>query len=248
MIVPPTSPVPLPRIVTGCSLAFESRLEQLFLGDAAVAAQSAAAAALSMLACPSRRARCATTPASARSMLSPPSRMCSPTATRFERQLAIALGDGDQSEIGGAAADIDDQDQVADLDALAPVGVPLDPGVEGGLRLLEQGDVLVAGLSAGFARQLARDGVERCGHGDQHLLLRERRVGHVLLSQAFAEMFQVAAAGLDGRDLVHAFGRAGAAGSAEVRSTPECDSHDLADDTRRPAFSTPRFCARRPTT
>ncbi len=35
---------------------------------------------------------------------------------------------------------------------------------------------------------------------------------------------------------------------AAVRSTPECESHDLADTTSRPAFSTPRFCARRPTT
>src|ERR1035441_7425837 len=31
-----------------------------------------------------------------------------------------------------------------------------------------------------------------------------------------------------------------------VRSTPPCESHDLAEDTRRPAFSTPRFWASRP--
>ena len=31
-----------------------------------------------------------------------------------QRQFAVALGDGDQGEIGGAAADIDDQDEVAD--------------------------------------------------------------------------------------------------------------------------------------
>src|SRR5207248_834995 len=39
----------------------------------------------------------------------------------IERELAAALGDGDQAEVGGAAADIDDEDQVADLNALAPV-------------------------------------------------------------------------------------------------------------------------------
>ncbi len=66
----------------------------------------------------------------------------------FERQLAPRFGHRDQGEIGGAAADIDHQDQIAHLHALAPVGVPLDPGIEGGLRLFEQGDVLVAGLFA----------------------------------------------------------------------------------------------------
>ena len=75
-------------------------------------------------------------------------------------------------EVGGAAADIDDEDQVAHLDALAPVGMALDPGVEGGLRLFEQGDVLIARLFRGFERQFARDGVEGCRHGNQHLLRR----------------------------------------------------------------------------
>ena len=58
------------------------------------------------------------------------------------------------------------------LDALAPVGMPLDPGIEGRLRLFEQRDVLVSGLFRRFERQLARDGVEGRGHGDQHLLRR----------------------------------------------------------------------------
>ena len=41
----------------------------------------------------------------------------------LERQLAAVFRDGDQGEVGGAAADIDHQDQVADGDALAPVGM-----------------------------------------------------------------------------------------------------------------------------
>ena len=35
-------------------------------------------------------------------------------------QVAFALDDGDQREVGGAAADVDDEDDVADLHLLAP--------------------------------------------------------------------------------------------------------------------------------
>src|SRR5690606_4055476 len=38
-----------------------------------------------------------------------------------QRQIAVLLRDRDQAEVGRPAADIADQDQVADLDALAPV-------------------------------------------------------------------------------------------------------------------------------
>ena len=102
------------------------------------------------------------------------------------------------------------------LDALAPVGVALDPGVEGGLRLFEQGDVLIAGLLGGFEGQLARHGVEGGGHGDQHLLLGEGRVRHFGVP-GLAQVLQVAAAGLHRRDLLDAFGGAeGQQGSGAV--------------------------------
>ena len=133
--------------------------------------------------------------------------MCSPTATRFKRELALVLGDRDQGEVGGAAADIHHQDQIAQLHALAPVGVALDPGIEGGLRLFEQGEVLIAGLLRGFERQLARHGIERCRHRDQHLLLGEGSVG-LLEIPGLAQMLQIAAAGFDRRDFVDALGRA----------------------------------------
>ena len=55
----------------------------------------------------------------------------------FELQFAVLFGDGDEREIGGASADIDDEHEVAFVDALTPVGMALDPGVEGGLRLFE---------------------------------------------------------------------------------------------------------------
>ena len=132
--------------MTGCSLAFESGLEQLLLGDAAVGPERLVLPAVD-----------------ARALLRQPlrdhagQREIDIVAAEqdvlahrdaVQRQFAIRFGDGDQGEVGGAAADIDHQDQVAHLDALAPVGMALDPGVEGGLRLFEQGDVLIAGLLA----------------------------------------------------------------------------------------------------
>ena len=76
----------------------------------------------------------------------------------FQAKLAVFFGDGDQGEVGGAAADIDDEDQVADLDLLAPVGLAFDPGIKCRLRLFEQDDVLVAGL---FRRMLGSARAQR---------------------------------------------------------------------------------------
>ena len=109
----------------------------------------------------------------ARSMLSPPSRRCSPTAMRSSCSSPPLLGDGDQREVGGAAADIDDQDEVARFDLLAPVRIALDPGVEGGLRFFEDGDFGIAGELGGALRQVTRGGVERSGNGEQHRLVFE---------------------------------------------------------------------------
>ena len=85
--------------------------------------------------------------------------------------------------------------------------MPLDPGVERGLRLFEQRDVLIAGLFGGLQRQVARHGVERGGHRHQHLLLGERRIGHRAVP-GVPQMVQIAAAGLHRRKFGHAFGRA----------------------------------------
>ena len=57
----------------------------------------------------------------------------------LEGEIAVALGDGDQAEVGGAAADVADEDQVADRDATAPgVAEAVDPRIESSLRFLEQ--------------------------------------------------------------------------------------------------------------
>ena len=56
----------------------------------------------------------------------------------FQREFARLFGYRDQREVRGAAADIDHQNQVANSNALAPIGVPLDPGIERSLRFFEQ--------------------------------------------------------------------------------------------------------------
>ncbi len=124
-----------------------------------------------------------------------------------ERQLAFALGDGDEREVRGAAADIDHQDQVARVDALAPVGMALDPGIERRLRLFEQDHVAVACLLGGRQGELARHGVEGGGHRHQHLLIGEGRVGHFEIP-GVAKVLQIAARGFYGRELLHALGGA----------------------------------------
>ena len=124
-----------------------------------------------------------------------------------EGELARAFGDGDQGEVGSAAADIHHQDEIAHLDALAPVGVAFDPGIEGGLGLFEQGEVAVAGLLSGFERELARHRIEGSRHRHQYLLIGEGGLRHAEIP-SLAEVFEVAAAGFHGRDLVDAFGSA----------------------------------------
>ncbi len=112
-----------------------------------------------------------------------------------------------QREIGGAAADVDHQDQVAHLDPLAPVRVAFDPRVEGRLRLFQQGQVLIAGLLRGLQRQFARHRIKGSRHRHQHLLLGKRRIGHAMIP-GFAQVFEVAAAGRNRRNLLDPLRRA----------------------------------------
>ena len=124
----------------------------------------------------------------------------------FQRQLAVRFGHGDEREIGGAAADIDHQDEVAGLYPIAPVGVAFDPGVEGGLRLFQERDVAIAGLLGSFQGEFARHRVEGCGDRHQHLLRGEFGVGHAGVP-GFAQMFEVTAAGFERRNFGDALGR-----------------------------------------
>ena len=176
-MVPPTKPVPLPRMVTGVLLRLRAGLQQLFLGDAAVGPQRQVLPAVD----PGALLGQALRHHAGQREIDVVAAQQNVIADRdaVQREFAVRLGDGDQREVGGAAADIDDQDEVAHRNALAPIGMALDPGVEGRLRLFEQGDVLIAGLLRGFQGQFARHGVEGRGDGDQHLLRLEGRVGHL---------------------------------------------------------------------
>ncbi|NLF16835.1 MAG: hypothetical protein GX595_06205, partial [Lentisphaerae bacterium] len=82
--------------------------------------------------------------------------------------------DGDQREVGGAAADIDNEDRLAGLQRRRPRVLILgQPGIEGREGLLNQGQVRQAGPTRGLDRQLPRHVVKRGGDGQQDLLLGE---------------------------------------------------------------------------
>ena len=78
--------------------------------------------------------------------MSPPSRMCSPTATRSSASSPLASVTAISVKSVVPPPISTTRIRSPELHALAPVGMPLDPGVEGRLRLFEQRDVAVAGL------------------------------------------------------------------------------------------------------
>ena len=94
-------------------------------------------------------------------------------AVQFE--VAVAFEDRDQRKIAGAAAHINDQDDVARPHLLAPAaGALLDPAVERRLRFLEQDHALAACRLGGFGSQFAGCRVEGCGNRDDDFLIHER--------------------------------------------------------------------------
>ena len=93
----------------------------------------------------------------------------------LDGELAAAVPGGHEREVGGAATDVDDQNEWMARDRVAPVAFVYDqPGVEGRLRLLEQHEPVEARRARRLDRQLARHGVERRRHGEHDLLLGER--------------------------------------------------------------------------
>ena len=95
-----------------------------------------------------------------------------------ERQFPVLFRNGDQTEVGRAAAHVANQNQVADLDSFAPgVAVSLDPGVESGLRLFQQRDSTQPRLLGGAQRQFARLFIERGRDGQEDFLLAEASSG-----------------------------------------------------------------------
>ena len=79
----------------------------------------------------------------------------------FELQRAVIVGNGDQAEIGGAAAKVTDKDDVAWTDQRTPFSTSLrDPGVKRRLRFFELGDFAKTGGLRRFSRQGLRNGIE----------------------------------------------------------------------------------------
>ena len=115
-----------------------------------------------------------------------------------------SLDHGDQTEVGRAAADVADQDQLAGTHlALPAVLVRDDPAIKRRLRLFEQRDRGQIGLLGGLECQLPSRLVERGRHGQYNLLLFQppRRVilGKVVIP-GVADVPQVGRRGFDGRD------------------------------------------------
>ncbi len=161
-------------------------------------------------------------------------------------QVAPLVGDGDQGEVGRAAADVADQDDVADLDLLAPLLV-LDgqPGVKGGLGLFEERDVLQARLAGRLHGELAGDGVERRRDGQEDLLVLEPVGGRLAGDPGVpgvAQVLEIRRRRGDRRDLASHRRRPSRGGSAARRSTPACESQLLAELTSRPGTLAP--CSR----
>ena len=126
-------------------------------------------------------------------------------ADALQLQVAGVIGHGDQAEVGGAAADVAHQDDVAGLDRVAPLPASLrGPGVEGGLRFLQQRDVAQPGGLGRFGGQAARHLVERGGNRHDDLAVRQVPLPALRLhgmQEGVLEVLQVAARDIERRKL-----------------------------------------------
>ena len=126
-----------------------------------------------------------------------------------EHERAVLLAGRDEAEVGGPAADVAHQDEVADLDALAPaLALGGQPGIQGGLRLLEQAHAGQSGLRGGPQGQLARLLVEGRRHGHQHLVVPQRStLGPADVLPRVGQVRQVACRRGNGRHAPDVLGR-----------------------------------------
>ena len=124
-------------------------------------------------------------------------------ADALQLHVAADIGHGDQAEVGGAAADVAHQDDVARCHRIAPLPASSrGPGVERSLRLFQQRDVAESGGLCRFGSQASRDLVE--GSGDRHDDLAVAKVplpalGVHGVEESVLEVLQVAARDLERR-------------------------------------------------
>ncbi len=120
----------------------------------------------------------------------------------LEREIAGLFGHGDEAEVGGSAAHVAHEDEIADAHALAPrVPLAFEPCVERGLRFFQQREPLEPRLDGRPAGQLARLLVERRRHGEDDVLVRERKAAVGRVPRA-SEMCQIGGRHLDGREFL----------------------------------------------
>jgi hypothetical protein len=109
---------------------------------------------------------------------------------------------GDQAEICGTAADVAHQDDVAGRDGIAPLPASLRrPGVERGLRFLQQHDLAQTGGLGRFRGQAARYFVEGRGNRQHDLAVRQVPVPALLVDgvkEGLLQVLQVAGRALEG--------------------------------------------------
>ena len=121
-----------------------------------------------------------------------------------QAKLAFLFGHADQREIGRAAADVANQQRIADFQFAPPAIAPIrQPGIHRRLRLFQQHEALgQPGGDGRFARQLASAGVERGRHGEHDMLLAHRGVG-IRGFPSGDQMLQIATRGGHRRCLGH---------------------------------------------
>jgi hypothetical protein len=124
----------------------------------------------------------------------------------LQTKLATFFGDCDQREVGRTAANVDNENQIADTHLLAPVWIALDPGIERCLRLFQQHNIFVTRILGGMQSQLPSDSIERGGHRDQNRLFVKPSVG-MRMVPCVANVFQIRSRCRDRRDLTDTFWR-----------------------------------------
>ncbi len=88
---------------------------------------------------------------------------------------ALTAADADQRKVGRAAADIANENFLTRLDKPVPaVSMGVDPGIERGLRLLDEHHSRQAGQGGRLDRQLPRHFIKRGRQGEHEILLGQR--------------------------------------------------------------------------
>ena len=129
-----------------------------------------------------------------------------------EREVATLFADFNEREVGGAAADIGNENEIAHGDFISPMfALAVEPGVERGLRFFEQRQMLEAGGPGRFHGEFARGRIERRGHRQDDLLRFQFVFGDRVRRHripGFGEMFQIPCAGFDRRNATVGLGGA----------------------------------------